>query len=157
MGKYTKQILQEVILKRVYLQTETLGSLYFNGELVSKTLELPWKDNIRSFSCIPEGTYIVTKEKPIPKDDPSTPLDESGGRKPRDYWHFRLHDVPKRSGILIHKITYVKDLQGCIGVGKEFKDLNSDGVPDIIRSGEALNELIQLLPDKFKLTISPKV
>lgn len=157
MGKGNDKVLQNFLLERVYLQQETLGSIYdSNGVLLAKSMELPWKDNVRSFSCIPEGTYTVTKEKPIPKDDLSTPVDESGGRKPRDYWHFRFHDVPKRSGILIHKITYVKDLQGCIGVGLEFKDWNKDGVHDMADSTKALEKLVKTLPDKFTITIKAK-
>jgi hypothetical protein len=136
-------------VKRVYLQTETLGSLYMDGVLLCKTMELPWKDNQRSISCIPEGEYLVTKEPPILANDPS-------GRKQRDYWHFRFHYVPKRSGVLIHKITYVKDLQGCIGVGLDFKDFNKDGVPDMADSTKALDKLVKTLPDKFTLKISKK-
>jgi len=143
-------------VKRVYLPTETLGSLFMDGILLCKTMELPWKNNQRSISCIPEGEYLVTKEPPILKDDPNTELDESGGRKPRDYWHFRFHDVPKRSGVLIHKITYVKDLQGCIGVGLDFKDFNKDGVLDMADSTKALDKLVKTLPDKFTLKISKK-
>lgn len=130
-----------IVLERVYLPTETLGSLYDNGEMLCKTMELPWRDNQRSISCIPEGIYKVIKQ----------PLKET-----RPYPYFRLLDVPGRSGILIHKISYVSGLKGCIGVGKEFADLNKDGVPDIIRSGEALQELIDLLPDSFDLEIRKK-
>ena len=142
--------MEEFFIKRVYLQTETLGSWYTNkGLLICKTLELPWKDNQRSISAIPEGRYRVTKEGPIPANDPS-------GRKQRDYGHFRLHDVPGRSGILVHKITYVKDLEGCLGVGGRFVDLNKDGVPDMADSGSKLEYMYQNLPDEFYLNIAEK-
>lgn len=143
-------------IRRVYLPTETLGSLFLDGVLLAKTMELPWKNNQHSISCIPEGTYTVVKSGPIPQDDPSTPADESGGRKPRPYWHFRFANVPGRQGILIHKITYVKDLLGCIGVGKAFQDLNGDGVPDMTQSSIALEELVAKLPDKFDIVIKKK-
>jgi hypothetical protein len=139
----------DVIVDRVYLPTETLGSLYFNGKLMCKTMELPWKDNQRSVSCIPEGVYEVTKEAPIPANDPK-------GRKERPYWHFRIHNVPGRSGVLIHKITYVSGLKGCIGVGKQHFDVDGDGVPDIIQSSAALQELVATLPDKFMMLIKQK-
>jgi len=132
-----------VIIERVYLKTETLGSMYdSSGKFLAKTLEVQWKDNQRSVSCIPEGIYNVIKQPP---------------KADRQYPYFRLPDVPGRSGILIHKISYVSGLKGCIGVGKEFKDINKDGVPDIIRSGEALQELIDTLPDEFELLIRPKL
>ena len=136
-------------VKRVYLPTETLGSLFMDGVMLCKTMELPWKDNKRGISCIPEGSYEVTKEQPISVNDPQ-------GRKKREYWHFRIHNVPGRSGVLIHKITYVKDLQGCIGVGMDFKDFNKDGVPDMADSTKALQKLVDTLPDKFTLTITKK-
>lgn len=143
-------------IKRVYLPMETLGSWFFNGEPLCKTMELPWKDNQRSISCIPEGDYVVSKEPPISKDDPTTEEDESGGRKPRPYWHFRLHNVPGRSGVLVHLITYVKDLRGCIGVGLRFADINEDEVLDMLDSTKALNTLINTMPDKFILRIERK-
>lgn len=136
-------------VKRVYLDTHTLGSLYKDGVLLCKTMELKWQGNRKGISCIPEGEYLTTKEPPIPANDPQ-------GRKERPYWHFRIHDVPNRSGILIHRITYVKDLQGCIGVGMEFKDLNKDGVLDMAGSTLALEKLVKELPDKFTLTITKK-
>lgn len=129
-------------IERVYLLTETLGSFYSPERVVlCKTLELPWKDNQRSISCIPEGEYECVRELSSPK---------------HSYPHFRLPHVSGRSGILIHKITFVKDLEGCIGVGQAFADLNKDGVPDIIRSGLALQELYDTLPDRFQLQIAQK-
>jgi hypothetical protein len=130
-----------VVIERVYLPTETLGSMFINGEFACKTMELPWKDNQRSISCIPEGTYKVIKQPP---------------KEGRPYPYFRLPNVPGRSGILIHKISYVSGLKGCIGVGMEFSDLNKDGVPDIVRSGEALTMLINKLPDEFTIVIRKK-
>ncbi len=131
----------KVEIERVYLPTETLGSLYVDGVMICKTMELPWRDNQRSISCIPLGTYAVIKQPP---------------KADRPYPYFRFVSVPGRSGILIHRISYVSGLKGCIGVGKEFRDLNNDGVPDIIRSGEALTELINLLPEQFMITIKQK-
>jgi Family of unknown function (DUF5675) len=130
------------ILERVYLPTETLGSIYApDGSLVCKTMELAWKDNKRSISCIPEGAYKVIKQPP--KED-------------RDYSYFRLPNVPGRSGILIHRITYVKDLKGCIGTGSRHLDLNKDGVPDMVESGKKLQWMVDNLPDQFTLTIRKK-
>ena len=128
------------VIERVYLPTETLGSWYVNGELVCKTLELPNKNNQRGISCIPEGTYEVIREA------------ESNHHK---YPHFRILDVPDRDGILVHKITYVSGLKGCIGVG-EFKDLNGDKVPDMINSGVNLQKLYDMMPDRFNLIIRKK-
>ncbi|GIV35411.1 MAG: hypothetical protein KatS3mg031_2946 [Chitinophagales bacterium] len=133
-------------LKRKYHDGYTLGTLYVNDVEAAKTLELPWKENKRGISCIPEGNYHVTKEAPIPQHD-------GDKRKPRPYWHFRVHDVPGRSGILIHRITFVKDLRGCIGVASRLWDINRDGIPDALESGKKLQWLVDNLPDKFELKI----
>lgn len=142
-----KQQLSKYVLERVYLPTETLGSIYdSNRDIICKTMELPWRDNRRSAnsilaSCIPEGTYMVRKE-------PAKPW--------RDYVHFRLINVPGRDGILIHKITYVKDLLGCIGVGGKHVDLNKDGVPDMVESTKTLEIMASKLPNEFVLEIKKK-
>lgn len=128
-------------IERVYLPTETLGSFYSDNVVICKTMELPWFNNNRNVSCIPEGTYVCIREAFTEK---------------HPYPHFRIMDVPGRSGILIHKITYVKDLRGCVGVGQAFADLNKDGVPDIVRSTIALQELYDMMPDVFDLTIMEK-
>jgi hypothetical protein len=141
--------LETVTVKRVYLPNNTLGSFYFRDKMLCKSMELRWQGNRKGISCIPEMTYLCTKEPPIPANDPQ-------GRKERPYWHFRIHDVPGRSGILIHLITYVKDLQGCIGTGMEFRDFNKDGVLDMAGSTKALEILVKELPDRFWLKITKK-
>lgn len=137
-------------LERVYLQTETLGSIYDpEGTMVCKTMELPWKDNRRGISCIPEGVYIVKKME---------------ADKFRKYAYFRFVKVDgrtinpelKMSTILIHRAAYVHHLKGCIGVGTKFIDLNKDTVPDMVDSREALNWMIEHMPDLFELEIKIK-
>lgn len=144
------------LLDRVYLADRTLGSIYSpQGGLICKTLELPWLENKRSVSCIPEGKYRVTKEKPIPHDDPNTDEDESGGRIYRPYWHFRLHGVPGRSGILIHRGNNPTHSQGCILVGARFGDFNTS-LPTLEDSGKKLQWMTDNLPDEFDLLIEKK-
>lgn len=144
------------LLDRVYLPDRTLGSIYSpQGGIICKTLELPWLDNKRSISCIPEGTYEVTKQPPIPQDDPNTEEDESGGRHPRPYSHFRFTKVPGRSGILIHRGTDIAHSQGCILVGSRFKDYNTD-TPSLAESGVKLQWMVDHLEDKFRLLIQRK-
>lgn len=140
-------------LERVYLATETLGSWYAADEaktLICKTMELPWANNQKNISCIPEGTYIVKKQSP--------------GTAGRGYGYFRFVKVPGRnmnkvlgmSTILVHRITYVKDLKGCIGVGGRFHDFNVDGVPDMAESSKKLEWMYNNLPDEFELEITKK-
>ena len=144
------------LLDRVYLPDRTLGSLYSpQGGILAKILELPWLDNKRSISCIPEGTYEVTKQPPIPADDPNTEEDESGGRHPCPYSHFRFTKVPGRSGILIHRGTDITHSQGCLLVGSRFKDYNT-ATPGLAESGVKLQWLVDNMPDAFRLLIEKK-
>jgi hypothetical protein len=133
--------MKQIKLERVYLPTETLGSIYDSDVLLVKTMELHDKGNAHNISCIPEGVYIVHREAYTEK---------------HPYPHFRVANVPNRDGILMHKITFVKDLLGCIGIGGAFKDLNGDGIPDMIDSSLALNKLYSAMPDEFELTITKK-
>lgn len=141
----------KVIISRVYTSTETLGRLYVlnyntttrNFEIVFDcyTLELPDKGNARSISCIPEGTYDTIK------------YDRPNG-KGKAFW---LQNVKNRSAILIHSGNYAAgkkvDIEGCILVGSKFSDINADGELDVIESTITLKKLLEILPDKFKLTI----
>lgn len=149
-------VMKTYTLPRVYLPTETLGSIYDDtGALICKTMELPWRKNKSSAdyllaSCIPEDTYVVHKQAPEAR---------------RDYGYFRLEFVPGRnidpqtgwSRILIHRISYVSGLLGCIGVGGRFVDLNKDGVPDMAESSKKLQWMYDNLPDTFLLKITKKL
>ncbi len=100
------------------------------------TLELGWKDNKRNISCIPKGEYTVVKRY---------------SRKFKH--HFHVTGVEGRSYILIHKGNYYTDIRGCILVGTDFKNINGDHLLDVINSNTAMDKLLELMPDKFKLTI----
>ena len=85
----------ELELFRTYDPEGTNGELKL---LVCNTIELPWLQNQRNVSCIPEGRYELRK---------------------RFIKKFGLHllvvDVPDRSWILIHPANDAKtQLKGCI-------------------------------------------
>lgn len=85
-------------LLRMYDPRGTGGEIRMEGELVCYAIELPWKDNTRNISCIPEGNYPMAKRY-----------------SKRFGWHILIKDVPGRSGILIHPANdALKELQGCI-------------------------------------------
>lgn len=154
--------MEKFILPRVELPTETLGSIYtLKNELICKTMELVWRNNkigktADTASCIPYGIHIFEKMPP---------------NEGRDYGHFRCRQVPGRninknfldmnglpmSSILMHRITYVKDLLGCLGIGSRFNDLNKDGVPDIEGSSKKLQWMYENMPKVFELEIIKKL
>lgn len=119
---------------------QTLGQLYFfNGiskVFECKTLELPWLNNQKQISCITPGIYKAVKHN-----------------SPSKGYCFHIKDVPGRSHILIHSGNYNKDTLGCVLVGKDFIDLNRDGLTDITESKKTLEKMLALLPEEFEITI----
>ena len=93
-----------LIIRDVFTDVSTIGRLFLNGELLCDTLELPYRDNQRSVSCIPAGNYKVRMRYPR----------ESGTR---DYLHLLIQDVPSRDYILFHIGNTAKDTRGCVLVG----------------------------------------
>ena len=97
------------MLYRAYFEEGTNGALFNSGRFLCHTIELPWNDNKRNISCIPEGVYEV--EPRFSK---------------RFKHHLILKAVKDRSFILFHPANdALKELQGCIapvtylsGIGK---------------------------------------
>ncbi len=107
--KSTKPIISKsninlLILRETFTDNSTIGELFLNGEKMCDTLELPYRDNQRSISCIPTGEYKVRLRYPR----------ESATR---DYLHLLVQDVKDRSYILFHRGNSAKDTRGCILVG----------------------------------------
>ena len=113
------------------------------------TLEPPWRDNQRSKSCIPQGTYRVRRRY-----------------SPRYKRHLHVLDVPDRSMILIHcgNVAGDKDKgfkthsSGCILVGERLGRLEvAKGKPfqkAVLASRFALTDLLRAVGEKsFRLTI----
>ncbi len=116
---------------------QTLGELSVIGHsFTCKTLELPYKNNQKYISCIPPGTYIVRKRSSL--------------RFPHHFW---ITNVPNRDKILIHFGNYNTDIQGCVLVGDGHKDINHDGLKDVVNSKPTLATLYAIMPKEFKLVI----
>jgi hypothetical protein len=131
-------------LKRTYKDNATIGvGTVYNPEnfrvFEFVTLELPWTDNQRNISCIPEGDYLVRKMPPTRK---------------RKYDYFWVQGVPGRTSILWHPGNYTRDILGCILPGESLTDLDKDGIIDVTNTTATLKILTALMPQKFKLTIS---
>ncbi len=88
----------QLILLRTYHSMGVNGALLLEGKEICKTIELPWLQNRRRKSCIPEGQYALQKRF-----------------TPKFRWHFILFGVPDRSAILIHPANNAAfELKGCI-------------------------------------------
>lgn len=132
--------MERLVLERIYLTDRTLGSIYRNGETIAKTLELPWVQNRRGISCVPESIYRVLRQPP---------------KESRPYWYFRLPNVPNRSGILIHRGTEPGHSKGCILTASRFRNINTSQ-PSLEESGKKLQWMIDNLPEEFELEIRAK-
>lgn len=125
------------LLERLYTDDKiTLGRFWFEGEVVF-TMELPNKDNKKSISCIPVGTYTVEKTY--------------SPRFKKAMW--LVKDVPNRSGIRIHSSSFVRELEGCISLGLERQDIDGDGTIDMKNSRKAISLLNESVKEPFKLDI----
>ena len=109
--KFTKDIISNsnninlLILRDTFTDESTIGELFVNGERFGDTLELPYRDNQTSISCIPTGEYKVRLR--LPRESAT-----------RHYIHLLVKDVKDRSHILFHRGNTAKDTRGCILVGQ---------------------------------------
>ena len=88
----------ELVLRRNYFPDGTNGTLECAGKFICHTIELPWKNNERRVSCVPEGKYFLTKRY-----------------SKKHKWHIEVRNVAGRGGILFHPANNaLKELNGCI-------------------------------------------
>tara|TARA_R100001530_G_scaffold2516_1_gene4098 strand:+ start:383 stop:865 length:483 start_codon:yes stop_codon:yes gene_type:complete len=127
-----------LIIRDTFSEESTIGELFVNGERFGDTLELPWKNNVRNISCIPDGEYDVRMRYPR----------ESATR---DYLHLLVQEVPNRDYILFHRGNSANDTSGCILVGQGSQQdfvHNSTLAMDLL-----MKEIINLGGEKINLTI----
>ena len=106
----------DLVLERAYFKEGTNGTLFCAQVFLCHTIELPWKNNKRTISCIPEGVYEI--EPRFSK---------------RFQHHLIVKNVTGRSYILFHPANDAKkDLEGCIapvtylsGIGKGLHSKNA--------------------------------
>lgn len=112
------------MLERAYFKEGTNGTLFCSQTFLCHSIELPWKENKRSISCIPEGRYEL-----VPRF--SNQFNH----------HLLLKGVEKRSLILIHPANDVlKELEGCIA-----PVLTLTGIGKGTQSRPALQKLLSLV------------
>jgi len=122
---------------------QSLGILKTDG-FECKALELADKNNKPRVSCIPADTYIVKWTK--------SPLFSILAGKA--VFTYEIQNVPKRSGIRMHPVTFFSQLLGCIGLGYSLKDINADGELDLTNSKKAIQDFEKHMNyEDFELTI----
>jgi len=87
-----------LFLSRTYFPEGTNGELHLDGQFICYTIELPWLNNEKGVSCIPEGEYLIRKRY-----------------SPKHHWHLEIVGVPNRKTILFHPANdALTELRGCI-------------------------------------------
>ena len=130
-----------LLLRDTFTDESTIGELFVNGERFCDTLELPYRDNQRSISCIPTGEYKVRLR--LPRESAT-----------RHYIHLLVKDVKDRSHILFHRGNTAKDSRGCILVGQGTQQdivYNSTLAMDLL-----IKEIINLGGENINLIIKNK-
>lgn len=114
------------IVRSIKTDQSIIGELFVGDDKARMcwTLELPWRDNKRMVSCIPEGKYKWRLRDPSPKFD---------------YVHIAIDGVAGRDNILIHAGNHPDDITGCILAGAD------RGVDFVFESRRALGKLVKYL------------
>lgn len=118
------------LLRCLFTDRSTTGIIRNENQLLCYTLELPWRQNERNKSCIPDGRYQCRKR-----------FSAKHGNT------IAILNVLDRSDILIHAGNLPQDTQGCILPGL---DISLDSVLD---SRRALQRLLLYTPQYFNLYI----
>ena len=101
--------METVTLNRWCTSTMGVFGTLTIGDFECITVERPWVGNLPTVSCIPAGVYTLR----------------------RDYYNtgcyeaFEICDVPGRSRILIHIGNTIRDVKGCVAVGKDLGWVNN--------------------------------
>jgi hypothetical protein len=134
---------QQVFLIRTSVSDQGTSGMLVMGGFNCYTLELPWRDNKRSISCVPQGQYTV--------------IQRASPKYGKIYW---VTEVPSRSYILIHSGNYAGDVnkgykthvKGCILLGQKMGTLS--GQKAVLNSRLTVRKFMNLTGMKpFKLTI----
>ena len=122
-----------MIILRKRNKEYTSGAVYHNGKRIAYSLELPWFENQKNISCIPDGKYKYKVAKYTPQNPEKLP-----------YKAIKILNVPNRTGIWCHVGNWLKDTTGCILFGVE----KTKNKAEVTRSKEALDLILSLIPDK---------
>lgn len=118
-----------IVLKRIYHTQATHGELWVNNQSLVLTIELPWKENQKQISCIPEGTYNMRRRF-----------------SSKFLWHWVIENVPNRNCILIHPANdALKELKGCIAPVTSFTSIGKGS-----ESKKAMSKLLEVF-NKYKV------
>lgn len=112
----------------------TFGELEIDG-LKLYSIEREWINNEPGISCIPDGVYKLEPHSSRKFGETWALVNEAKG-----VYHYD-HDNAIRFAILFHVANWQKDLQGCIGLGRNIGDSWN-----VSSSRHAMDYFLALLP-----------
>jgi hypothetical protein len=124
--------MNEIIIEivRKYNTDSVHGDIIYNGLLLGKTLELPYRDNKTNISSIPEGEYYISIKN-------STRIN--------------VKNVPNRSNIQIHTGNVLSQTKGCLLIGS---DIINNNIYNSMVTMNLLQQIINMNDNKkFKIKI----
>jgi hypothetical protein len=130
------------VIRSVYTDDGTFGTLSLDGVPFAVTLENPWINNQPFVSCIPAGTYRAKRCRSSAEYDYRD--------SPKYGNTFVIENVENRSKILFHWGNLEKHTQGCILVGSYFGQLGSE--PAVLNSRRAFNIMMKKLKNVESFT-----
>lgn len=123
----------------------TFGVLLLDGDSFCVTLELPWRRNQKSISCIPAGKYQCQRVK--------SPLVQS---LTKGKWieTFEIRGVPGRDKILFHAGNLIENTRGCVLTAQYFGKLKGDRA--VLNSGDTFDRFMVAMAGvkAFTLTVT---
>ena len=124
---------------------QSLGICYVKnefGEIVfkSEAIERGWRNNQSRVSCIPEGEYPVKLEY--------------SNRFKKKLWE--IYEVPNRAECKFHAANYARQLNGCIALGNNRKDIDHDGYFDVTSSRITMSKFHKALQGETRAILVVK-
>lgn len=133
---FPKRPMRKVTLTRYETGPEgTYSNVVTDSGYAVYGMELPWKDNKVDESCIPEGVY------------------ECGiGESPKFGKVYGVKKVPNRSDVLFHPANWIRQLLGCIALGRAVGIVM--GIKGLMSSKDAVAGFVADLDgEPFELTV----
>ena len=122
--------MKHVHLVRSYLKNAAIGYMDLPHKRLY-SLEQPWNDNKELASCIPEGTYLVKRDRT--------------GR----HQYYAVQNIPERTFVEWHPANKVSQLAGCTAFGQKRSDDNIS----LVSSELALKDILEYFgEDDFLVT-----
>lgn len=125
------------LVRDTFNENETLGKIYIEHEFICHTIELPWRDNKQSISCIPEGCYpLKLRYSPIVKRTTKGDYEEG----------YEITNVPDRIYVMIHVANRASELEACVAPGMKRGKLYGENA--VLQSRVAFDKLMERLEER---------